>query len=184
MERLRRIVSAAPTFLHCNKNKGEIKMRRVDREVTDPVKINEIISRCTCCRIGFNDDGEVYIVPLNFGYTASGDSYTFYFHGAKDGRKIDLIHKSPEAGFEMDTGLEVYPHNESGLACSYTARFQSIIGNGTVSIVTDETEKKLGLSLIMEHNTGKSEWTFDEKMLSTVAVFKLQVTKMSCKEHL
>lgn len=159
-------------------------MRRKDREVTDTIKIAEIISRCKCCRIGFNDEGEVYIVPLNFGYTASGDTYTFYFHGAKDGRKIDLIHKSPDVGFEMDAGLEVYAHNDTGLACSYTSRFQSIIGNGTMSIVTDETEKKLGLSLIMEHNTGKSEWTFDDKMLGAVAVLKLQVRKMSCKEHL
>lgn len=44
------------------------EMRRKDREVTDEARIDEIISRCTCCRIGFNDSGEVYIVPLNFGY--------------------------------------------------------------------------------------------------------------------
>ena len=44
------------------------EMRRKDREVTDEARIDEIISRCNCCRIGFNDSGEVYIVPLNFGY--------------------------------------------------------------------------------------------------------------------
>lgn len=44
------------------------EMRRKDREVTDEAKIDEIISRCNCCRIGFNDSGEVYIVPLNFGF--------------------------------------------------------------------------------------------------------------------
>ena len=40
------------------------EMRRKDREITDEAKIDEIISRCNCCRIGFNDSGEVYIVPL------------------------------------------------------------------------------------------------------------------------
>ena len=158
-------------------------MRRKDREVADPMKIVDIIRRCTCCRIGFYDDGEVYIVPLNFGYEIKDDSYVFYFHGASEGRKIDLIRKNPKVGFEMDTDHAIYTHKESEVACGYTARFQSIIGNGIVSIVSETEEKKLGLSLIMEHNTGKREWKFDEKMVSAATVFKLEVTKISCKEH-
>ena len=155
-------------------------MRRNDREVTDYMKIENIISRCTCCRIGFQDEGEVYIVPLNFGSEAKGDTYVFYFHGAKEGRKIDLIGKNPIVGFEMDTN---YALKEADQACGHSARFQSIIGNGVVSIVSETDEKKLGLSLIMEHNTGKQNWNFDEKMVNAVPVFKLEVTKMSCKEH-
>ena len=155
-------------------------MRRKDREVTDFIKIENIISRCTCCRIGFHDNGEVYIVPLNFGYEVKDDTYIFYFHGAKEGRKIDLIKKNPVVGFEMDTN---YLLNEADFACGYSARFQSIIGNGVISIVSEIEEKKLGLSLLMEHNTGKRSWAFDEKMVNTVTVFRLKVTKMSCKEH-
>lgn len=83
----------------------------------------------------------------------------------------------------MDTDFAVYALNESEVACDYTARFQSVIGNGVVSIVSEIEEKKRGLSLLMEHNTGKREWNFDEKMVNAVAVFKLEVTKMSCKEH-
>ena len=155
-------------------------MRRKDREVTDSMRIEDIIRRCTCCRIGFHDDGEVYIVPLSFGYEARDNTYVFYFHGAKEGRKIDLIQKNPHVGFEMDTN---YALNEADMACGYSARFQSIVGNGTVRMISELEEKKLGLSLLMEHNTGKREWDFDEKMLNAVAVFKLVVTKMSCKEH-
>ena len=156
-------------------------MRRKDREITDPMKIADIINRCTCCRIGFYDDGEVYIVPLNFGYACSEGRYTFYFHGAAEGRKIELIQKNPDVGFEMDTG---YALKEADIACGYSARFQSVIGNGVMEIVTNMEEKKEGLRLLMEHNTGKREWEFDEKMLNAVTVFKLEVTKMSCKEHL
>ncbi len=158
-------------------------MRRKDREVTDPGKIADIISRCGCCRIGFYDDGEVYIVPLNFGYSIKDNAVTFYFHGANKGRKIDLIGKNPKVGFEMDTDLEVYSIERSEVACDYTARFQSVVGNGIVSIVSQLEEKKSGLSLLMEHNTGKSEWSFDEKALNAVTVFKLDVLNMSCKEH-
>lgn len=155
-------------------------MRRKDREVTDSARIADIISRCTCCRLGFCDDGEVYIVPLNFGYEVRDNAYTFYFHGAGEGRKLDLIQKAPHVGFEMDTNYKLH---EADMACGYSARFQSVIGNGVVSIVSELAEKKLGLSLLMEHNAGKGEWTFEEKALRAVCVFKLTVTKLSCKEH-
>ena len=155
-------------------------MRIKDREITDPARIADIISRCTCCRIGFNDGGEVYIVPLNFGYEEKDQTYTFYFHGAKEGRKIDLIGTNPNVGFEMDTD---YKLNEGDIACKYSARFQSVIGNGVMRMVTDTDEKKRGLSLLMEHTAGKRDWQFDDAMVNAVAIFKLTVTKMSCKEH-
>ncbi len=80
----------------------------------------------------------------------------------------------------MDTN---YALNEADIACSYSARFQSIIGNGIMNIVTEFDEKKHGLALIMKQNTGKKEWDFNEKMVNAVTVFKLEVTQMSCKEH-
>lgn len=155
-------------------------MRRKDREITDYEKIDGIIARCYCCRIGFNDGGEVYIVPLNFGYERKGGLGAFYFHGASEGRKVELIKSSPRVGFELDTN---YALNEGDAACEFSARFQSVIGNGVMSIVTDPDEKKQGLSLIMDHAAGKKGWEFDEKMLRAVAVFKLEITKLSCKEH-
>lgn len=156
-------------------------MRRTDREITDIEKIEQIISACYCCRLGFNDGGQVYIVPLNFGYEKEHDHYVFYFHGAAEGRKIELIKTSPYVGFEMDTHYQL---NEGETACSYSARFQSIIGNGTVRMVEDLEEKKRGLSAIMRHAAGKNDWIFTGKMLEAVSVFKLTVERISCKEHL
>ena len=159
-------------------------MRRKEREVTDPARIEEIIRRCTCCRVGFYDGEEVYLVPLNFGHLKEGEVYTLYFHGAKEGRKAGLIRSRPKVGFEMDTGSAVYTHGAPDVACTYTSRFQSVIGSGVMSMVSDVEEKKLGLSLVMAQSTGKRDWEFDEKMLNAVAVFKLEVAKLSCKEHL
>ena len=156
-------------------------MRRKDRQVTDNEKIQAVIDSCHCCRIGFNDSGTIYIVPLNFGYIKDNNCYTLYFHSAKEGRKINLIKNSPNVGFEMDTGYQI---KTADIACNYSAKFQSIIGNGTVKIVDDINEKIKGLSLLMKHNTGRHDRTFDEKMINAVTVFKLTVTELSCKEHL
>lgn len=155
-------------------------MRRRDREINDVGRMTGIIKRCSCCRIGFNDNGKVYIVPLNFGYEQKDHAHVFYFHGAQEGRKVDLIQNSPEVGFEMDVNYQL---NEADFACGYSARFQSIIGNGIVSLVTDFEEKKHGLSVLMEHSTGKYDWEFDENMVKAAMVFKLEVTEMTCKEH-
>lgn len=155
-------------------------MRRKDREVTDRQRISEIISNCFCCRLGFNDDGEVYIVPLNFGFTEADGHYTFYFHGAMEGRKFDLIRRSKTVGFEMDTNSQLIT---GGIACEFSAAFQSIIGKGNISIIEDAEQKKKALEVIMGHYSEKDNWEFNEKMLRTVAVFQLEVQELSCKEH-
>lgn len=156
-------------------------MRRKDREVTDPQKIKDIIMACECCRLGFADEESVYIVPLNFGFEESGDKKTFYFHGAKKGRKAELVEKKGYAGFELDTNHKL---NEDEDPCEFSYRFQSIIGEGPVYVIEDPKEKETALQLIMNHYTSKQDWTFSDAMLQAIIVFKLEVKEMACKEHL
>lgn len=155
-------------------------MRRSDREVTDEALIRQVIDDCQICRVGINDEEEVYIIPMNFGYSLDSGAYSFYFHGAKAGRKYALAAAIPDVGFEMDTDYKLYGKDA---ACSYTARFRSIIGTGELSIVEDGAEKLFGLERIMEHCTGRGGWSFEEKMVDKTAVFKLRVKSLSCKEH-
>ena len=65
-------------------------MRRRDREITDREKMLEIVAECDCCRLGLVDNGEAYIVPMNFGFEDAGSALTLYFHCAAEGRKLDL----------------------------------------------------------------------------------------------
>ena len=156
-------------------------MRRKDREITDNGKIREIIAGCECCRLGLVDNGRAYIVPLSFGEVEHEGKYTFYFHGAKEGRKLDLIRQNGWAGFEMDRG---YTLHGADTACSHSAAFESIIGGGTVTIVETEEEKRAGLQAIMAHATGKTDWEFDSRMVDSVCVIRLDVDELSCKVHL
>ena len=43
-------------------------MRRQKREVTDPVKIEQIIKKAGVVHLGMVDEGKAYIVPLHYGY--------------------------------------------------------------------------------------------------------------------
>ena len=114
-------------------------MRRKDREVLDEVKIDKFIRDCDCCRIGFYDkeNDEVYIVPLNFGYSNIDNKRVFYFHGAKEGRKIDLISKTNKVTFEMDSNHELIVGE---MAWNYSERYQCVMGTGLIYLW--KTKKK------------------------------------------
>ena len=153
-------------------------MRRKDRAVTNPVKIKEIVAACTCCRLGLCDGERAYIVPLNFGFMEKDGHYTFYFHSAMEGRKIDLIRKNGWAAFEMDTGHEVIEHPNSS-KCS--ARYQCVMGGGTVTLLEDREEKKAGLAALMLHDTGTDQWEFEDAMVDKTAVIRLEAEELTCK---
>lgn len=155
-------------------------MRKKEREVRDCVKIKEIIESCHCCRIGFCDNGRVYIVPLNFGYEEVEGKRIFYFHGASEGRKIDLIQKGNPVGFELDTN---YHLKEAAVSCAYSAQYESVIGMGKISFIEDFAQKAHALHCIMCHVAGNREWEFPEASLQSVCIFQLEVEELTCKVH-
>lgn len=155
-------------------------MRRKDREVKDIAVIKEIMDRCESCRIAMNDNGSIYIVPLDFGYTEDEDGITLWFHGAKEGRKVELIRRNGYAAFEMDTDHEI---TSGDSACKYSALYSSVIGDGKITEIKENADKIKGLRAIMKHITGKSDWEFEEKELTAVGVYSLSVETLSCKVH-
>ncbi len=104
-------------------------MRRKDREVTDIVAITEIIDRMDVIRVGFYDGKEVYIVPLSFGYEQKDGRFTFYMHGAKVGRKADLVRQQGKAGLKAimkhNTGKEDWTFPEKMLAATFVMKLTS-----------------------------------------------------------
>lgn len=152
-------------------------MRRKDREIIDQNSILQFIAKEQILRIAFCDEGDIYIVPVNYGYIYD-EQYAFYFHGAKAGRKYELAKNKPTVGFEIDGN---YTLLEGAEACDYSATFQSVIGMGKLSLVEDNAEKISGLNAIMKQTTSKAEWDYSDEMLDAVAVFRLDVEKLSCK---
>lgn len=155
------------------------EMRRVDREVTEFDRIVGILDQCKVCRVGLNDEGEVYIVPMNFGYSLDGEDLTLYFHCAKEGRRMDILKTNPTVGFEMDCN-----HNlvEADTACRYSFKYASIIGTGEACFIENPKEKMDGFHIIMKHQTGK-EFEFNEQMVAPVTMFKVRVRNYCCKEQ-
>lgn len=153
-------------------------MRRADREITDPAKILAFLEQEQILRVGFFDSGEIYIVPVNYGLSQQEGKTAFYFHGALAGRKYELAKACPKVGFEIDGNYRLLEHEP---ACKYSAAFQSVIGTGTLRLVEDEEEKRFGLSRVMKQTSGRDGWEFPEAAVNTVAVFRLDAEKLTCK---
>lgn len=155
-------------------------MRRRSREVTDEREIRRILDTCKVIRLGLNDNGSVYLVPLNFGYTLEGSVLTFYLHGAPEGRKLDILRKNNRVGFELDCDLELKPATGP---CGYDYYYSSIIGTGTVTILESPSEKAAALNILMEHQAGKPV-PVPEKATALVSVFQLDTAEFSVKQNL
>lgn len=157
-------------------------MRRSEREITDIDKILEIIDGCDCCRLGILDKEaeETYIVPMNFGYDYKDNHLTLYFHGATEGRKINLIKADNKVTFEMDKKHELV---STDIACKYSYMYQCVMGSARAVILSDMDDKIYGLTKIMSHYSDKEDWQFKAEMVDKVAVIKLDVDNISCKEH-
>lgn len=153
-------------------------MRRADREITDRNAIEEFIAKEKIIRIGFCDRGDVYIVPVNYGYSTENGEYTFYFHGAAAGRKYELAKSAPSVGFEIDGG---YTLIGADTGCGHSAGFRSVIGTGKLSLISSEDEKLTALNCIMKQATGSEDWDYKSDVLERTAVFRLKAEKMTCK---
>ncbi|NBH13877.1 pyridoxamine 5'-phosphate oxidase family protein [Lachnospiraceae bacterium] len=154
-------------------------MRKREREITDPAEIRSILERCKILHLGLSDDGQPYVVPLNYGYTLDDAALTFYLHGATEGYKYEVIQKNPKVSFAME--CDTIPF-EGKAACQYGMSYRSLMGKGRAELVTDAIEKQAALSVLMKTQTGK-DFTFNDKLVSIVNIIKISVDSYSAKKR-
>jgi len=148
-------------------------VRKAEREIKDRGELEDVIRRAEVCRLAMIDDGEPYIVPMNFGYREG----TFYFHCAREGRKLEILRKDPRVCFELEVGVRLVRGEK---ACQWSTSFESVIGWGTAEIVVDEKEVGEGLEVLMSHYT-EGPYDFDHRSLSLAALIKVKVERMTGK---
>ncbi|MCL2051895.1 MAG: pyridoxamine 5'-phosphate oxidase family protein [Lachnospiraceae bacterium] len=153
-------------------------MRRSDREITDKAEILKIIEKCDVCRLAFADNDIPYIVPVNFGFEHTNGRLILYFHGANEGKKHDIIAKNPIACFEMDCSHRLIEAEE---AAGYTMEYESVIGNGKISYITEKSEKIGALKLLMKQYAKEKIFSFPDHVIDSVTVFKLDALEFTDK---
>lgn len=154
-------------------------MTRREREVTDINEIIKILDEAKVLHLGLVDGDEPYVVPMNYGYTMEDGKLTIYLHGARRGRKLDLMRANPKVFFEMECGIVPF---EGEIACKYGITYSSVMGRGFAEILEDIEEKKKGLSVLMKTQTGK-DFVFEDKMADVVSVIRINVSDFTAKRR-
>lgn len=150
-------------------------MRRHDREMTDRSDMESLISEAMVCRLGCDDGGRPYIVPLSFGYREG----MIYIHSAHEGRKITLLQKNPECCIEFDECRGVLRDEKP---CKYEIHYRSVICMGRARFIADPEEKREGLNCIMQHY-GAEPHPFTGKELESVCIIRIEIAEMTGKKY-
>lgn len=149
-------------------------MRRADKEITDQILMDEIMSKAQVCRLAVSYKDMPYIIPMNFGYA----DRTLYFHSAKEGLKLLILRENPQACFEVEIDTQLVS-SEQG--CDWTTRYQSVIGFGEVEFIDDLVGKREGMRVILQQYANDITFPTDAA-LEGVTLFKLKINTMTGKK--
>lgn len=153
-------------------------MRREDREVTDAGQIEKILDGCKTCHLAMVDNGQPYVIPLSYAYLINGETLTLFFHSAKEGRKIKILHENNAVCFEMSSEGE--PVFAEKTPCNSGYYFSSVHGFGSVQFIDDIDEKCRALTLLMKHQAN-IDVAFTSAQADSVCVFKVDSTNFTGK---
>jgi uncharacterized protein len=119
-------------------------MRRPEREITDPALIRATFTEADLLYLALPDQPAPYVLPVNFGWEPG----RLFVHGAREGRKLELLGRHPEVGFCLTAGARVVPAAD---ACGFSATGRSVVGTGRVRVLDDASERTHALDVILRH---------------------------------
>lgn len=148
-------------------------MRRKDRErdrdfaltVTDKCEYATLALVCA--------DRTPYCVPITIVRIGNA----VYFHGAKAGRKAELLARNPAVCLSC-------VGNTKRLADEFSTEYESAVVFGTASEVTDRAEKTAALRALCERHTPAFMGHFDselERSFDVTAVWKIAIDEITGK---
>jgi len=139
-------------------------MRLIKRlEISSSDKIAEFLNTEPVGRISSIDsNGYPQVIPMNFVYIMSTDSYTksrtciksdaVYMHSYHLGQKIENIRANPKVGFEVDRHICFLPsyYFHPTDASQADTLYISVVIKGAAAIVEDSVEKAYALNSLMK----------------------------------
>ena len=148
-------------------------------KITEPDQIAGLLDTAKVLHLGLAVDNEPYVVPMNYGYTLEEGRLVLYLHSAVRGRKLDMIRANPNVSFSIDCDRMPF---EGRVPCRYGMVYSAVMGRGKATIVEDVEAKMQAMSILMKTQTGK-DFTFNERLMTIVAVIRIDVTEYTAKHR-
>ena len=153
-------------------------MRRKDRQITEIESIRAILDKAKVLHLAMIDGARPYVVPMNYGYALADGRLTLYLHGAKEGRKLDVLQQNDRVAFVLET--DDSPVSGGDIPCKYGEAYASVMGEGTAVLLDDPVQKIEALQILMKTQTGR-EFAFTPAMAESVAVIRVNVDTFTAK---
>jgi len=147
------------------------------KEVNDRDGIVRILKDCEVLHLALNDGSFSYVVPMNYGFAEENGHFVIYFHCTKDGRKLELIRKDGNAGFE---GSRFHEIPSKTIHCMMT--YESFTGKGTVSVIEDHEECVKALNALLEHYGKQQIKKYTDSFFAELHMLRLDVDEITGKE--
>lgn len=152
-----------------------MKTHQLDRQ-----QIDSLLDRAEVASLAtINADGTPYVTPVHFLYQEGA----VYVHGLPAGQKIGNIKANPAVCltvYEMK-GLLL---DSAGNPCDTNTSYQSVIIQGTASLLTDVGDKKTVLEgLVKKYTPSLSDRALSENMIKGTAVLKIQADATTGKYY-
>lgn len=147
-------------------------MRRHDREMNDQWAL-DVFDRAPYVTVSLTDGNVPYAVPLSL--VRDGDN-TFYFHCAKEGKKLDLIAENSAVYLSAVAKCKPVMGPKDN---NFTMEFASATAVGKAELVTNDDERVHALRLICERFLPRHMDVFDqaiERSLAHTAVVRITLT--------
>ncbi|MBQ0029079.1 MAG: pyridoxamine 5'-phosphate oxidase family protein [Bacteroidales bacterium] len=149
-------------------------MRKESREMSAEWAL-EVFDKAPYITVSMTEeDGTPYGLPLSLVRT---DENTFYFHCAKEGKKLDLLKKNPKVCLSAVTKCKPTIGPKDG---SFTLEFKSAIAFGNAEIIENDAEKIEGLRAICNRFLPQHMDAFNDaisRSLSRTAVVKITLSE-------
>jgi uncharacterized protein len=164
-------------------------MRRKDKEVTGSAVFTEIIASCRVGWLAVNlPDGYPRVVPVNYVWHEE----QVIFHGARQGKKFDLLAGGASVSFCAAEVLSLIPAAWMGeSACGTNHFYRSALVFGRGEVLTDLRDKAAALTeLAHKYEPGRERYVFnpgdenDARMVEKTAVFRVVPERITVKQNL
>lgn len=146
-------------------------------EIKDQEIIHNILDNASFGTLALCMDNKPYSLPINFVRIDN----EIFFHGAKKGKKIDMIKSNTQASFsavEEYSLLPSYFSNDKGDACPATHLFKSVIIDGSIEFIDNYEQKANALEALMQKLQKEGKYIplnheIYKKAINATCLFKL-----------
>ena len=159
-------------------------MRRKDREIMGFENIIKIMRKCKVCHVAFFDELYPYVVPMTFGMEIKeNNEVNIYFHGAKKGKKHDLIKKNNHVGFVMENAQGIVTGPQVG-ACECTMEFECVMGTGTIEYIPEEKKVAALQTMLQQYHIVEGQhYHFHDEVVPNIHILCLHVRSLTAKKR-